>query len=395
MYLLYISKNTIEIFKKYQKVGELTWTSETLSTTLSQIKSNFSSKVSIILSDHFITVSSLLLSPKDSKNRNQIQSKIQPTVIEDLSQTIWDYKIVAKYNHLNLVQVIFVSSEFFNIFRTAVQKSRMKIKLLESFSTAICRFLPAKKLVFLNYQDLLLLSFNQTPIFSSVLTKKISQADIDKVFEYAKQRFQILPQQILFSPTGDIAFNQFEFGNLHPEYTNINPLKGIIHSGELRGSDATTTRLEVPRDGKKSSFLPKIMFIIPLILLLSIFIFIIVHQNTNNNPNSPAEVITPTLTPIPTKAVSDFKIQILNGTGTAGQASEVSNLLNKNDFKIESVGNADNYDFTKTQIEVKSSVPADIIDLIKKSLEDDYPAKVSTSNLPETSEFDIIVTTGK
>jgi len=137
------------------------------------------------------------------------------------------------------------------------------------------------------------------------------------------------------------------------------------------------------------------MFIIPLVLLLSIFIFIIVHQNIDNNSESPVEVVTPTLTPTPTKAVSDFRIQILNGTGTAGQASEVSNLLNKNDFKIESVGNADNYDFSQTQIEVKSSVPTDIIDLIKKSLEDDYSAKVLTSNLPETSEFDIIVTTGK
>ncbi len=395
MYLLYISKNTIEIFKKYQKIGELTWTPETLAATLSQIKSNFSAKVRIILSDHFITVSSLLLSPKDSKSKNQIQSKIQPTVSQDLSQTIWDYKIVAKYNHLNLVQVIFVSAEFFTTFRTAVQKSRMKIKLLESFSTTICRFLPKNKLVFLNYQDLLLLSFNQTPIFSSVLTKKISQIDIDKVFEYAKQRFQILPQQILFSPTGDVAFNQFEFGNLHPEYTNINPLKGIIYSSELRGPDANTTRLEIQKSDTKSSFLPKIMFIIPLILLLSIFVFIVVHQNTNNNQKSQVESITPTLTPIPTKAISDFKIQILNGTGTAGEASKVSDLLTKNDFSIESVGNAANYDFSQTQIEAKKSVPTSVVDLVKKSLEDDYPSKVLETSLTESSEFDIIITTGK
>jgi hypothetical protein len=395
MYLLYISKNTIEIFKKYQKVGELTWTPETLSKTLSQIKSNFSSKFRIILSDHFITVSSLLLPPTDSKKKSQIQSKIQPTIAEDLSQTIWDYKIVAKYNNLNLVQIIFVSSKFFNIFRTAVQSSQIKVTLLESFSTVVCRFLPAKKLVFLCYQDLLLLSFNQTPIFSSVLTKKLSQEDIDNIFAYAKNRFQILPQQVLFSPTGDIAFNQFEFGNLRPEYTNLNPLKGIVHSSDIHGSDAQTTRLEIPKNNLKTPLLPKIMFIIPLILLLVIFAFIFINQKIDTNSNSQINTITPTLTPIPTKAVSDFKIQILNGTGVSGQAGEVSDLLTKNEFKVESVDNASNYDFTQTQIETKSLVPDSITNLVKESLKDNYPAKILDTNLPESSKFDIIITTGK
>ena len=144
MYLLYISKNTIEVFKKYQKVGEVIWTPETLSQILSQIKTTFSSKFRVILSDDFISVSSLLLSPKESKKRSQIQVKFQPTISQDLSQTVWDYKIVARHNHLNLIQLIFTPSKFFDTFRQAIKDAKIKIDLLESFSTVICRFLPAK-----------------------------------------------------------------------------------------------------------------------------------------------------------------------------------------------------------------------------------------------------------
>jgi hypothetical protein len=395
MYLLYISKNTIEIFKKYQKVGELTWTPETFSKTLSQIKSNFSSKFRIILSDYFINVSSLLLPPNETRKRAEIQSKFQPLITENLYQTIWDYKIVAKYNRFNLVQIIFVSSKFFDIFRLAVQSAGIKVCLLESFSTTICRFLPKNKLIMLNYQDLLILSFNQTPIYSHLLDKKLSQSDINQVFEFSQKHFQTLPQQILFSPAGDIAFNQFDFSDLRPEYTNVNPLKGIIHSSNALGTDSETSRLDVVKINKKpSSFLPKIMVAIPLVLLLIIFIFVLKHNV--NNSDSVVDSITPTIIATPTEIpLSSIKIQILNGTGTTGEATKVTALLTKNDFKVESVGNAANYDFIQTQIETKNSTPDSIINLVKESLKDGYPAKVSETNLPESSEFDIVITTGK
>lgn len=397
MHLLYISKNTIEIFKKYQKIGEIAWTPETLSQNLTQIKSTFSSKFRVILADNFISISSLLLSPKESKKRIQIQSKFQSTVSEDLSNTIWDYKIVARYHHLNLVQLIYVSPKFFDNFRNSVKLAKIKIELLESFSTTICHFLPANKLILINYQDLLVLSFNRTPIYSQVLTRKISQEDINKIFEYTQQRFQTLPQQILFSPVGNIAFNQFDFNNLHPEYTNINPLKGVIHSSNVSGSDSQTSRLEVTSKPKKplSFNLAQIIFFISLIILFSVFILIFINQKSNFSSET-TDSITPTINPTPTsKPISDFKIKVLNGTGTPGEASKITQLLSANNLKVESTDNAVNYDFTQTQIEIKSSVPNNIIELIKTSLGEKYIPKILETNLSESSEFDIIITTGK
>lgn len=400
MYLLYISKNTIEVFKKYQKVGELAWTPETLNRNLSQIKSTFASKFRVILSDDFISISSLLLPPKESKKRAQIQSKFQPLISENLSSTVWDYKLVGHYNNQNLIQVVYIYPKFFDLFRNAVNAARVKVDLLESFSTTICRFIPANKLTLINYQDLIVLSFNKTPIYSRVLTKKLCQEDINQVFEYTKKYFQILPQQILFSPIGDIAFNQFDFNNLKPEYTNINPLKGIIHSTNSSGSDAQTSRLEIPKTPHQpSSKVSKIMFFLSLLFLVGVFVFIFANQKpTPSHITSPNQAVTVTPTSIPTvvsKNPQDYKIKILNGTGTAGEASKISDLLSKNNFKVESTGNAANYDFTQTQLEVKSSVTDTIIDLIKESLGKNYSPKISSNKLPESSEFDIIITTGK
>lgn len=407
MYLLFISKNNLEVFKNKQKVSEISWTPENLSQNLLRLKTTFSKKFRVILADDFISVTSLLLTPKEAKKRAFVQAKFQPTITEDLSQTTWDYKIVAHQNGQRLVQLIYVSKKFFDIFRTAVNTAKIKVDLLESFSTTISRFLPAKKLIFLHYQDLVVLVFNQTPIYSQILKKKLTQEDIDRIFTYSKQCFQVLPQQILFAPTGDIAFNQFDFGNLQPEYTSVDPLKGIIHSANKIGTDSTTTRLEVPQKkepiitqtqiNSESSF-PKWILLIPTVLLIITGFVVFSPKSNNRSQINPSISVTPTITSAPTPTpidVSSFKIKVLNGTGIAGQASETVKLLENQNFTVQNTGNAASYGFTQTQIETKKTVPQEVIKLLTSALTVDSPPKISAKNLPDTSEVDIIITTGK
>ena len=396
MYLLFISKNNLEVFKNKQKVSEVSWTPENLTQNLLRLKTTFSKKFRVILSDDFINVTSLLLTPKEAKKRSTIQSKFQPVVGEDLSQTTWDYKIVARQNGQCLVQFIYVSKKFFDVFRTAINSAKIKVDLLESFSTTISRFLPAKKLIFLHYQDLVVLVFNQTPIYSQVLKKKLTQEDIDRIFTYSKQCFQVLPQQILFAPTGDIAFNQFDFGNLQPEYTSVDPLKGIIHSANKIGIDSTTTRLELPQTSENS--FPKWILLIPAILLIITGFVIFSPKSNNQSQINPSISVTPTITQAPTPTpidVSGFKIKVLNGTGTAGQANEIVKLLETKKFTVTKTGNAANYNFTQTQVEIKKTVSQDIVSILTEALGNDFSPKISDKSLSDTSEFDIIITTGK
>ncbi len=393
MYLLYISKTNLEVYKNYQKVGETLWNQENLSENLTRLKSTFSSKFRVILSDDFTTITSLVFSPKDSLRRSDIQAKFQPLIDQDLTKIVWDYKIVSYLNRQPLVQVVALNTDFFNIFRQAIANAGIKVSLLESFSTSLSHLLPGKKLILLHYQDLLVLIFNKTPVFSQVLTEKFSQENIDYFFSYSKERFNILPQQILFSPPGDIAFNQFSFNDLSPEYTTINPLRGIAHSPNSHGPDSTTSRLEISSQNKPK--IPKIILLIPLLLLITALIIFFKFNPKPSQDQVSDSISPPTSTPVPTISLSNLKIQVLNGSGTAGQAGIVTQLLAKNNFKITDTGNANNFDYQQTQVKVKASVPVDIVAQIIKSLEADFNPDILTEKLPESSEFDIIITTGK
>jgi hypothetical protein len=399
MYLIFISRSKLEVFKGFQKVTEVSWTPENFSQVFSRLKSTFSSHFRVLLSDDFITIASLLVLPGDAKKRSIIQSKAQSLFNENLSQTVWDYKIVADQNNFKLIQVVAVSKTFFDQLRSAIAAAQIKIDLLESFSTAICRFLPKNKLIFLVHQNLLVLSFNQTPIFSQVLNQKITQEDINQIFSYSRERFHSLPQEILFSPTGDIAFNQFDFGNLQPEYTQADPLKGVIHSSNIHGSDDSTSRLEIKTPNSESQF-PKILLIIPILSILA-FLFVvfsdqILPSKKDTTQINPVIQVTPTA--IPTITAVDpksFQIEVLNGSGARGEAAKIANLLTPDNFVVAKADNAANFNFTQTQIEVKSTVPDSIIILLTKSLSGQYIPKISSTKLDSSSPFDIIITTGK
>jgi hypothetical protein len=403
MYLLYISKTKIEVFKNKVKISEVSWTNNNLIDVLSRLKVTFSSHFRVLLTDDFISITSILVSRKESKKRKTIQAKIQPIIAQNLDQTVWDYKIVANLEKLKLAQIIYLDKEFFNQFRSAVYSVKLKIKLIESLSTSICRFLPKNKLVFLLFRNLIVISYNQTPIYSKTLNKKLTQEDIGEIFNYTKDRFKTFPQQIIFSPTGDTAFTHYDFSGLTPEYLDINPIGGLIHSPNISGSDDSTSRLEIKNSSPiiLDQTFPIKKVIIGLVLCIITVLFLIFRDNALFLPNKdhldPSSSITPTisLTPSPTVSLASLKIKVLNGSGITGQAAKVTELLAQNKFNVSQTSNASNYDFVTTEIQVKKSVVLSVTDLLIKSLEKEYTSTISATKLDDLSEYDIIITTGK
>jgi len=395
MHLLFISKTKIEVFQNNQKLYEVLWTQETLSQVFSTLKNKFSSRFRILISDDFVTITSLLINPKQSKKRSVIQSLIQPLTTENLSQTIWDYKIITKQNNLYLVQAIIISKIFFDQLRSVLATNKIKVQLLQSFSTSLSQYLPKKELTLLIYQDLLIVSLNQSPIFSKLIGKNLSQKEIDEAFSFCQKTLKINPQKIFFYPLDNFDFKKFDFHNITPESININPLQSLQHPKDLNISDAHSTRLEINRTNFISRF-PKILLVIPLLLLLT-FLFLTFQDKIlprhKDVPVSPIISVTPTATPTPVDPKT-FKIEILNGSGVAGQAAKVSEVLIPNGFVVEKTGNASSFDFTETQVQVKSTVPESIINLLIKSL-DQYSAVVSNVKLEVSDPFDIIITIGK
>ena len=97
-------------------------------------------------------------------------------------------------------------------------------------------------------------------------------------------------------------------------------------------------------------------------------------------------------TPVPVFDRKEFKIQVLNGSGTAGLAGKAKDKLEALGYPEVSVGNADSKDYTETEISIKKSKVGFIAD-IKKDLSD-YTLAQDPGTVTEDSEFDVEIILG-
>ncbi len=133
-------------------------------------------------------------------------------------------------------------------------------------------------------------------------------------------------------------------------------------------------------------------------------------EETPTPEPSPTPKVSPTPTPktsvTPTKSTStstidktsgldraNLTIEIQNGSGIAGAATKASNILKDLGYAIASSGNADNFDYETTIIQVKSTKKA-YLDLLKKDLGTDYTIGEATSDLTG-STADALIIVGK
>ncbi len=127
---------------------------------------------------------------------------------------------------------------------------------------------------------------------------------------------------------------------------------------------------------------------------------------------SPTTTVTPTSTPKPTSKVtptpakgtptptsssgverSNLDVAVLNGSGEAGAATKASDALKKLGYNVVSSGNADNFDYATTQIQVKSTKKA-YLNMLKTDLSDTYTITSATADYTGTSA-DAVVIVGK
>lgn len=90
---------------------------------------------------------------------------------------------------------------------------------------------------------------------------------------------------------------------------------------------------------------------------------------------------------------SEPKIRVLNGSGKAGAASSMQDLLEGKGYNVTSVGNADNYDFTTTIVRFKETFKK-YSEVLLSDLSGSYSAKEGDEDLTATDSADIEVIVG-
>ena len=98
-------------------------------------------------------------------------------------------------------------------------------------------------------------------------------------------------------------------------------------------------------------------FLIVLTLLMGGLIYFQQIRFQSSNTPETSEAVTPTPTEVPKEvAKTDLKVSIKNGTGTAGQAGRVKDLLSGIGYSAITTGNAESTDHDKTEIVFSSQV---------------------------------------
>jgi hypothetical protein len=111
---------------------------------------------------------------------------------------------------------------------------------------------------------------------------------------------------------------------------------------------------------------------------------------------APEETQTPT--PFEEEGVdlSLIKISVLNGSGIAGEAGKIKDLLVDSGFSDENIntGNADSYDYEDISISLKGEMSEEVADAIGESLFG-YVITISEDELQESSTYDAVIIVGK
>jgi hypothetical protein len=103
---------------------------------------------------------------------------------------------------------------------------------------------------------------------------------------------------------------------------------------------------------------------------------------------------TATPTEEPLGNLADYSVQVLNGSGTPGQAGAVENLLGKAGFTDVTTGNADEYSYTDTEVTLKKGAPQALYAAIEKALGAKYVVVQKADELDPESDYDVQVIVG-
>lgn len=170
---------------------------------------------------------------------------------------------------------------------------------------------------------------------------------------------------------------------------------------EVQPKQAQTEKIEEPIEPSKPA--NPLWIIIPGIFLLGallggiIFYQKSLNETANNTPSpTPSNSLTtpePTVSPTAEVDFSKYSILVQNGSGIPGEASSVSNILTSAGFNVSKTGNADSYDYTKTVIQAKASVPTSLITKLSETLSKSYVVD-KPQTLAEDSTNEIVVIVG-
>lgn len=189
----------------------------------------------------------------------------------------------------------------------------------------------------------------------------------------------------------DVCFGSFIF---EQENKSFSLLKGKLPSFSSKRSYSFPS----------FSFPKKEIFIFVASFVISFALFVLISKLKLTLPQfdvqkkdvtvQPVTTIeSPTPIPTPSFKKEALKVKVLNGSGTPGKANVVKDILKNKGYQDIVTGNADNFDFATSELQVKKS-KTEATMMFQKDLID-YVSTFKTSVLDEKETADVILIIGK
>ena len=279
------------------------------------------------------------------KIRKEIFDKIQSVIPEDLGDSDWDYKIVAEKRNKKTVLVFAPVKEKFAFISKTLQKLKFEVEAIEPISVAKMR--------------------HSDPIIGLALKKDLKGKD-EEILNFA---------------------------------LNTPKISEISKENNDQGSNL------IPKQEQRKKIFLKYLLIGLFIAILFILGLLYWQSARLSRPSNQSNLksATPflkktvfTITPQLEKKIdlSDLKINVLNGSGNAGEAANVAEILEEDGFKNIETGNATNSAFIDTVLQVKRSKNNDELVNRISNLLNEY--SVTWQNpLTASNEYDLLIIVGK
>ena len=187
----------------------------------------------------------------------------------------------------------------------------------------------------------------------------------------------------------------------------VKPAEEVVSEKPQKSEEIIKESIKLEAKHQKESSFNILWILIPGMLLLGlliggIFAYVFGIQkisdsqksNTSGTQNITVEpTAAPTSKPTasPSASLSKYKIKILNGSGLKGEAGKVQTLIEAAGFTVLSTGNAATYDYTKTQITLKTGIDPDFVSTLAATLKKNYQLENTKILSSQINDITIIV----
>ncbi len=338
---------------------EYGWDKTTLDIVLSKLKDHFKfTKVRILLGDDLSYVVRLTLPDEIDKEgaREYIKNQIQDKIPEALEEGDWDFKELdfkagGEDQKGSERQVIVFSpvKDVFSKLSEALNRIEIEVEAVEAEVVAKTR--------------------NLNPIIGITLKEDISGKD--------------------------------------EEVLNLRPLSQSPETGKDEKMDLRDDAKVESQEKSKLTFTTYFLMIVTLLSVVGAGVFFYLRSVSSNKVEDQVSLtLTPTSMPTPTISeevgiaaseadLAAFKIQVQNGSGVAGAATNLAEKLKEEGYVNVDIGNASASNLGETQILKKDAFPEVNYQSLVDILGEEYKVATESGKLLENDDYEVIIILGR